>query len=850
MPPAATVAGAAASLLASAALAPLFAGLWWWLVPVVIATLVAVGCSVLGRELRWPLVGTLGLGLVGLLLTLTVVAARSRALAGCIPTPGTVRALSDLVSQGRGDINTLTVPVPHRDGLVVLTIIGIYVVALAVDMIAVTLRRPTLAGLPLLGLFAVPAAVLPHGVGVVPFVLGAIGYLLLLLVAGRETAGREPGGPGAGGPGSGARGKPEGGPSQPRYRTARPALVAAPIALLALGAAVAISTAAPAPSGIRLASRGGSSGGGSTSVTQPIVTVAQRLHATRTIDLIRVQSTTSSYLRTTALEDFDGERFTLRALRATSKEKVSNGLPKPVGTVAAQSVAETIRVSSVLTDPYLPLPGTPVRITGLRGDWRVAQETGTIFSTRANAGGQSFSVTAVTPSPNGTELAGASPDVPEDLQLDTALPPTLDTRIPTLARTLTASAGTAYAKALAVQDYFQSGQFTYDLNGAPTSQSGALSEFLFNSHRGYCEQFASAMTVMMRSLGIPTRLAIGYTGGARQPDGTYLITNRDAHAWPEVWFANTGWVRFEPTVSGAGGNATLPSYAPPVQPGAGADPGAAASATPPPATLTPEPLPGDGQPSAGPGGPSSATAAPEVPAATGSTGSGVLLIALAVALGLLAVLGVLAVPGLVRRQRRRRRLKPGLVEPGAAGGRAVSGPTGDGSPAAAAAAGRAAWEELCDLATDYGQRADPTESPRALAERLAALVARANAAGVGSPGAPGSPDAPGGPGDAGDAGGGSAASHEAGRALKRLAGAYEIARYGPAGRSAPISHAQLAQDITAIADALRAAAGFAGRARAAVVPSSVFEAFGRFRGPSRDGNAPDDALSGTGNGAR
>jgi transglutaminase-like putative cysteine protease len=802
-------------VLASTALAPLFAGLWWWLTPVLIATGVATVSVSLGYALRWPVTGAIALGLVGLVMTLTVLCARGSAAAGFIPTPETARALSNLVSAGRGDINQLAVPVPRREGLIVLTIIGTYIVALAVHVFVVLLRRPTLAGLPLLGLFAVPAAVLPRGVGVTPFVLGAAGYLGLLLVAGREGPG--PGG----GPGPGPTG-----PARWRQRAvARPTLIALPIAVLALGVAVAASTLTPGLHGIRLAgSRDGSrSDGGSTSVTQPIVTVSQRLHASNTVDLIRVRTASPNYLRTTALEDFDGDRFTLRALRATAKEKITNGLPKAGAASAGRQVRESIQVSPLLADPYLPLPGVPVRITGLSGDWRLASETGTVFSTRTTVGGKSFDVTATVAEPSRDELTGATAAVPGYLRIDTALPASLDPRIPTLARSITASATTTYDRALAIQDYFQSGLFTYDLNGAPTSQVGALSDFLFTTHRGYCEQFASAMAVMLRALGIPARVAIGYTGGTQQADGGYLVTNRDAHAWPEVWFASAGWVRFEPTVSGAGGNATLPAYAPLPAPSVGGDDGSGTDATPAP-ELSPLPGPVGGTPSAGPGVPPPDAGQP-TPAATPRAGSGsAALIALIVSLGLAAVLALLAVPAVVRLRRRGRRLGTGADADGMV--------TDGGPPLASADTVRALWEELRDLAADFGQRAEPTESPRALAARLGDVLGAGSGAGVPAGGVP-----------AGEV-------DEARRALARMATAGEVVLYGPPGRPAPVSREQLAADVRTITAALRATAGFGGRARATLTPTSVFDRLGSVRGAGRRRSVADDELVTTAEGRR
>src|SRR5687767_11533052 len=77
----------------------------------------------------------------------------------------------------------------------------------------------------------------------------------------------------------------------------------------------------------------------------------------------------------------------------------------------------------------------------------------------------------------------------------------------------------------------------------------SLEWFLFNWKSGYCNYYASAEVLMLRSLGIPARLAVGYAQGEENDDGTFTVYERDAHAWPQVYFPAIGWVDFEPTAS-------------------------------------------------------------------------------------------------------------------------------------------------------------------------------------------------------------------------------------------------------------------------------------------------------------
>jgi hypothetical protein len=101
---------------------------------------------------------------------------------------------------------------------------------------------------------------------------------------------------------------------------------------------------------------------------------------------------------------------------------------------------------------------------------------------------------------------------------------------------------------MALQNYFTGpdSQFTYSLQTAPGAGDDALVEFLTIGRVGYCEQFASAMAVMLRAVGVPSRVAVGFTAGVES--GTYRsISTSDAHAWVEAWFPGIGWTAFDPT---------------------------------------------------------------------------------------------------------------------------------------------------------------------------------------------------------------------------------------------------------------------------------------------------------------
>ena len=132
----------------------------------------------------------------------------------------------------------------------------------------------------------------------------------------------------------------------------------------------------------------------------------------------------------------------------------------------------------------------------------------------------------------------------------TAVEPGLPARVRELAAQLTASATTRYDAVNAVDSYLQTHE-VYDLTSPlPAKGEDAVDDFLFVSHRGFCEQFASAAVIMLRSTGIPARLVTGYSkGDLTSTPGERVMRGTDAHAWIQVWYPGVGWVNSDPTAA-------------------------------------------------------------------------------------------------------------------------------------------------------------------------------------------------------------------------------------------------------------------------------------------------------------
>jgi transglutaminase-like putative cysteine protease len=144
--------------------------------------------------------------------------------------------------------------------------------------------------------------------------------------------------------------------------------------------------------------------------------------------------------------------------------------------------------------------------------------------------------------------------LPAELDPHLLLPDTVTERTIALAEELTAGLESPYARAAAIEQYLRT--YSYDLDvSMPPADVDVADYFLFDLQRGYCDYYATAFVVLARLADLPTRFVTGYVPGGWIPEAQeWLITEAEAHSWPEVYFAEIGWVPFEPTA----GRSTLP----------------------------------------------------------------------------------------------------------------------------------------------------------------------------------------------------------------------------------------------------------------------------------------------------
>ncbi len=183
-----------------------------------------------------------------------------------------------------------------------------------------------------------------------------------------------------------------------------------------------------------------------------------------------------------------------------------------------------------------------------RGTYLLEDPTGSVFNPYHNFSRMQYEARSVVPAPSVAALRVAGSDYPASMgEMYLQLPPKLDPRIPELAKQITGRANNPYDKSLALEAYLRTHYgYTLDLTGTPPPDP--LAYFLFQKRAGHCEYFASAMTVMLRSVGIPARLVNGFlTGEYNDVGGDFIVRASDAHSWVEVFFPTYGWLTFDPT---------------------------------------------------------------------------------------------------------------------------------------------------------------------------------------------------------------------------------------------------------------------------------------------------------------
>jgi transglutaminase-like putative cysteine protease len=662
---------------------------WIWYTWAAVAAVVATNLAV--RTTRLPALLAPIAGALGLLVYLTVVFAGPDALFGLLPTPASLAALGRSTADGLLDVHNLAAPVPADiRSLLLLTAGSIGLLTIVIDAIAVILRRPAAAGLALLGLYAVPTAVAPEGVRWPLFVIGATGYLVLLMVEGRDRLLRW-GRPVAG------DGPPAGGRTPLDEETPLP-LTGQRIGAVALAIAVVAPLFVPGLTAralsdlARTGGGDGTGGSGRAIAINPFTQLADRLKQPTPTRLFRASSSLPNLynFRLMVLENYTARGWERRNLSAGDSAQGRLDIPDHEQDASTSTSLPRYHLSVAIDAAYsgdsLPTAFYPTQIDGITSDWHYDSRTAVLQNPTARANSQRYTLDGYNTIPTEEELRLATGEIPSDVRTRWGDSRNVPDEVRQTVTEIVKDKNTPYERARALNDYFRDGThgFLYSTQTAPGNSGNALVDFL-RGKRGYCEQYASALGIMLRLADIPSRVVIGFlhpSGG----DGNWDVTSSDAHAWVEGYFAGVGWAQFDPTPRDYNGRID-PDYAP----------GPSPTATPSTSTSGGAATPG----SAGPSG----RLEPSAAAAGGDSGegggSGLLTPKSAlVLLALLALLALLLTPAVGRLLTRRRRLRVAVgADP--------------------RAAGLAGWDEVLGTAVDHGLAVPANETPRGTARRLA-----------------------------------------------------------------------------------------------------------------------------------
>jgi hypothetical protein len=668
------------------------------------AALMILAITALSATGAWPLRGfaVLACYLAALLLYLNVTFAHAFAFGGVIPSDSSIQALARLWQAAFAEFR-FAPPVPDAPPVSLVTAAGTGAVAIAVDILAVRLRRPAVAGLPLLLLFSVPVASNLKVFGtpqMIVFAASLAGYLALLSSDGRErlrmwgrlvtfrhvqSADETGSGPDTRDLSASGR----------RIGLAAVCLaIAIPVILPTMRVRDVFSTT-PDGSGT------GHGGSGSAGVS-PLLSVKNQLEGKPQPVLsytTTAKDPSEQYFQVYALNYDARNNQWSPPLYSDLRDPRGKDLPWPVPGLLAttrfktpvEKVTTKITISQdVNGKAVLPMPYAPyqLQVRGASSGWQQIGSSLTVLNQNLDMRGLQYTVESeeVDPPPGEIPNLGTPTSISNEY---TAYKGPDAAQLTSIANTVTFGAKTKLAEAKKLQNWFTSSVFSYSLK-PDLPQTDWLQAFLTTDRRGYCDQFAQAFAILARLLGIPSRIAIGYTGGAEGPGNTWDITTADAHAWPELYFTDEGWLRFEPTPSGSNGQGTAvpPEYAG----GPLVSPGSVSLSTPHDLLGGPAPTgPGSKKRTTGnrntPLGQAGGSNAPE----RRSSDAG-----LAIAIPAVLVL-LIAWPALTRLLTRRRRWLSA---------------SGD------AALAHAAWRELTDDLADYGLSCEPGETPRAVARRV------------------------------------------------------------------------------------------------------------------------------------
>jgi transglutaminase-like putative cysteine protease len=296
-------------------------------------------------------------------------------------------------------------------------------------------------------------------------------------------------------------------------------------------------------------------------VISPLVDIQSRLLQQPNVNVftVRTDNPDGAYWRLTALDSFTGSIWK----SSYKTDDVDNELPRSNEHAADTTLTTQTITIQALAAIWLPAAYEPISLdSDAEVDYDEDSATLIVDRDADTSDGLQYTVTSRVSDWTGEELQTASDEVPDDIaDRYLQLPDDFSDRIRNEAEGVVVGAEGPYAKAMALQAYLRGDPFEYSTQVQHGHSNDVMEDFLFVTHKGYCEQFAGTYAAMARAIGLPSRVVVGFTKGTRDdsvpPDepALFRVNGEHAHAWVELWFDGFGWVTFDPTPGRAPPNA-------------------------------------------------------------------------------------------------------------------------------------------------------------------------------------------------------------------------------------------------------------------------------------------------------
>jgi transglutaminase-like putative cysteine protease len=501
---------------------------WGWLARLAVPVGVAWALSVLLRRARLRTGVAIAVQTVAAVLVLSWVFAPG-SLAVVLPTPTTASVLADEVRDSFAAFGDLVAPVPATTGFLVVVAAAMWLIVAFADIAALRFGAPVQAAVPYVSTFAavgILARESGRGTAALAFVAGLATYAATQRAL------------------SGAGQRWVSGRTVQGTRAVLGGAVL--VAVVAVLGGMLVAPLLPGDEQPVLDLRDLGEGDGPRTVVSPFVGLRSLLGERSDDVMFTVQADQPAYWRLTSLEEYDPEREIW--VSRGSYQRTDGDLPETLSPAVVDGTLEQRIRMEALSSLWLPGAYAPVRIDSGADVSFDSRSSSLILRDGDDANGLEYSLQSELADVAEVVEDAAAPagDTMDETYLDA---PQLD---PATRRTLTEVVGdarTPYDQMRRLQDWFRT-EFSYDDQVDYSDSSDALAAFL-SARRGFCQQFSSTFALFARSLGLPSRVAVGFTQGdvVEGDDGgaEYVVRGRHAHAWPEVYLVGAGWVPFEPT---------------------------------------------------------------------------------------------------------------------------------------------------------------------------------------------------------------------------------------------------------------------------------------------------------------